>query len=83
MGYTPGFEGPHPSQLPAADWGIDEGPDPCGHNGCLDSWRGDDTTGPGYVWSCMLKCGAPGSQVYYPDEVEPQTERTPRVEVEG
>lgn len=68
MGYTPGYEGPHPSQLPVYDESADYPPDRCRHNGLSDRWRGDETTPPGYVWSCLQQCGAPGSQTYYPDD---------------
>jgi hypothetical protein len=67
MGYTPGFEGPHPSQLPVYDENSNL-PDSCGHSGLSDRWRGDDTTPPGYVWSCLQKCGGPSSQIFYPDD---------------
>jgi len=70
MSYTPGFEGPHPSQLPVYDPAIDEPVDRCTHNGCEDRWHGDEMCGPGRVWSCMHRCGASGSQVFYPDEVD-------------
>jgi hypothetical protein len=61
MGYSPGFEGPHPSELPN---GWDDERETCGHNGLMDGWRGDDAAPPGYVWSCLQKCGR---QVFYPD----------------
>lgn len=61
MSYTPGFEGPHPSQLPV----VSDDNDGCGHSGLMDRWHGDDTTGPGHVWSCLQQCGV---QVFYPDE---------------
>jgi len=68
MGYTPGFEGPHPSELPVYDPDADEPADRCAHNGLSDHWRGDDKTPPGYVWSCLERCGRVGSQTFYPDD---------------
>jgi hypothetical protein len=65
MGYTPGFEGPHPSELPIAT----EDDKSCGHSGLWDNWRGDDVTPPGHVWSCSRRCGR---QVFYPDAPEEQ-----------
>lgn len=66
MGYTPGFEGPHPSELPVVH--PDRQSESCGHIGYLDAWHGDNTTGPGRVWSCGQACGKEGSQMFYPDE---------------
>lgn len=68
MGYTPGYEGPHPSQLPVYNPDEPDAPNRCQHSGYRDRWQGDDTTPPGYVWSCGQKCGAPRSQTYYPDD---------------
>jgi hypothetical protein len=62
MGYSVGFEGPHPSRLPLADPGIQN--KTCGHTGYLDVWHGDEITGPGHVWSCGIRCGQPGSQIF-------------------
>lgn len=73
MSYTPGFEGPHPSQLPIAT----DDDEPCGHSGLMDRWHGDDTTGPGHVWSCLRQCGV---QVFYPDGPEPDANGTPTFE---
>lgn len=68
MGYTPGYEGPHPSQLPVYNPDEPDAPNRCQHKGFSDRWHGDDTAAPGYVWSCGQECGAPGSQTYYPDD---------------
>jgi hypothetical protein len=68
VGYTPGYEGPHPSELPVY-LPAAQAPS-CGHTGYLDRWRGDETTGPGWVFSCGRLCGKPGSQTFQPDEQE-------------
>lgn len=66
MGYTPGFEGPHPSKLPSPDPALQLS---CDHTGYLDRWHGDDVTPPGYVFTCGQQCGHPYAQKFESDRV--------------
>lgn len=66
MGYVADVDGPHPSTLPVWKWWDEDTWDNgvgCGHNGLMDGWRGDETSPPGRVWSCLQGCG----RTYYPD----------------